>query len=76
MPEIEVSLSDDTHFQLERMIEEEFVTEEQAIEELLTAGLEAYRHEPTIDEERTGFGAQAEENLFDTGSDPGDQDSL
>ena len=69
MPEIEVSLSEDTHFQFERMVESEFVNEEQAMEELLAAGLEAYQSGPQEEEPRSGFSDDAEENLWDTTGD-------
>jgi hypothetical protein len=75
VPQIEVSLSEDTHFQFQRMVDEEFVTEEQAIEELLTAGLEAYQNGPAEEETREGYSQGAEDNLFDTSSeDPGQGD--
>ena len=55
VPTFEVELSDDTHFQLQRLIDDEFVTEEQAFEELLSAGLEAYRTEPMDEGPEEGF---------------------
>lgn len=76
MPRIEVSLSDDVHFQFERMVDEEFVNEDQAVEELLSAGLEAYNVAPEA-EDRTGYEQGAEDNLFDTdGQDPSARDTL
>jgi len=75
VPTFEVELSDDTHFQLQRLIDDEFVTEEQAFEELLSAGLEAYRTEPMDEGPEEGFSETAEENLFDTDTrgDPADE---
>ncbi|MFC6725686.1 hypothetical protein ACFQE1_15185 [Halobium palmae] len=74
MPTFEVELSDDTHFQLQRLIDDEFVTEEQAYEELITAGLEAYNVQPMEEGPEEGFSESAEENLFDTDTrgDPAD----
>lgn len=77
MPRVEVSLSDDVHFQFERMVDEEFVTEEQAVEELLTAGLEAYNAGTGTTDERTGFEEGIEGNLFNTDEgDPSGRDTL
>jgi hypothetical protein len=77
MPKIEVSLSDDVHFQFERMVDEEFVTEEQAVEELLTAGLEAYNATSGPVDDRSGFEEGIEGNLFDTDEgDPSERDTL
>ncbi|MDY6766496.1 MAG: ribbon-helix-helix protein, CopG family, partial [Candidatus Nanohaloarchaea archaeon] len=43
MPQVEVSLSDELVSELERMAEgEEFVNREEAVEQLLSAGIEAY----------------------------------
>lgn len=43
MPTVEVSLPEDVLSQLERLADEEFINEDEAVEELLTAGLDAYR---------------------------------
>lgn len=77
MPKVEVSLPEDVHFQFERMVDEEFVTEEQAVEELLSAGLEAYSTTTETDPERDGFESEVEDNVFDTDeSDPSSRDTL
>lgn len=51
MPTVEVNLPEALLAQLERLSEEEFVTEEEAIEELITAGLDAYNTGPDPVEE-------------------------
>lgn len=45
MPQIEVSLPEELVSQFERMIDEEFVNRDEAVEELLTAGIDAYTRE-------------------------------
>ncbi|KTG08420.1 hypothetical protein AUR64_19520 [Haloprofundus marisrubri] len=64
MAQIEITLPNDKQAQLDRLTEEEFLNEERAIEELLSAGLEAYRGvadqaEPEV--ERSPFAADAED---------------
>lgn len=77
MPKVEVSLPEDVHFQFERMVDEQFVTQEQAVEELLSAGLEAYSTTTGMDTEQSEFESKVEENLFDTGEeDPSGRDTL
>jgi len=51
MPTVEVNLPEALLAQLDRLTEEEFVTEEEAIEELITAGLDAYDTDPDTVEE-------------------------
>jgi hypothetical protein len=61
------------------LVDEEFVTEEQAVEELLSMGIDAYNVD-VVDDDEPGddFMEGAENNLFDTASDPGgiDDDTL
>jgi len=75
MPIVEVTLPDELLSEFEQLVDEEFVTEEQAVEELLTMGIDAYNVE-VVDESEPGddFMDGAENNLFDTASDPGDLD--
>ena len=75
MPIVEVTLPDELLSEFEQLVDEEFVTEEQAVEELLTMGIDAYNVD-TIDDSDPGddFMDGAENNLFDTASDPGDLD--
>jgi hypothetical protein len=75
MPIVEVTLPDELLSEFEQMVDEEFVTEEQAVEELLTMGIDAYNVD-VVDDSEPGddFMDGAENNLFDTASDPGDLD--
>jgi hypothetical protein len=70
-----VTLPDELLSEFEQLVDEEFVTEEQAVEELLTMGIDAYNVD-VIDDSEPGddFMDGAENNLFDTASDPGDLD--
>lgn len=45
MPQVEVSLPEDVYVQFERMAEDEFLSEEEAVSELLRLGLDAYSTE-------------------------------
>jgi len=75
MPIVEVTLPDELLSEFEQLVDEEFVTEEQAVEELLTMGIDAYNVD-VVDDSEPGddFIDGAENNLFDTASDPGDLD--
>ena len=79
MPIVEVTLPDELLSEFEQLVDEEFVTEEQAVEELLSMGIDAYNVE-VVDDSDPGddFMDGAENNLFDTASDPGglDDDTL
>ncbi|RLM53972.1 hypothetical protein DVK02_11130 [Halobellus sp. Atlit-31R] len=79
MPIVEVTLPDELLSEFEQLVDQEFVTEEQAVEELLSMGIDAYNVE-VVDESEPGddFMEGAENNLFDTASDPGglDDDTL
>ena len=79
MPFVEVTLPDELLSEFEQLVDEEFVTEEQAVEELLSMGIDAYNVD-VVDESEPGddFMDGAENNLFDTASDPGglDDDTL
>ena len=79
MPVVEVTLPDELLTEFEQLVDEEFVSEEQAVEELLSMGIDAYNVN-VVDESTPGddFMDGAENNLFDTASDPGgiDDDRL
>ena len=79
MPIVEVTLPDELLSEFEQLVDEEFVTEEQAVEELLSMGIDAYNVE-VVDDSEPGddFMDGAKNNLFDTASDPGglDDDTL
>lgn len=72
MPVVEVTLPDELLTEFEQLVDEEFVSEEQAVEELLSMGIDAYNVN-IVDESTPGddFMDGAENNLFDTASDPG-----
>jgi hypothetical protein len=68
---IEISLPNDTYAEFERLVDEEFLTRERAIEELLSMGLSAYGPAGSSDADSSapldsGFGEGAENNLWDT----------
>ncbi|MFB6110438.1 MAG: hypothetical protein ABEJ60_06140 [Halodesulfurarchaeum sp.] len=79
MPVVEVSLPDELRSEFEKLVDEEFVSEEQAAEELLRRGIDAYSTNTGDDSTRADDVLEgAENNLFDTANDPGsiDDDSL
>lgn len=47
MPQVEISIPEDVFVQFERLSEEEFLSEEEAVQELLRLGLDAYSTEDT-----------------------------
>ncbi|MUV57254.1 hypothetical protein SAMN04487947_4017 [Halogeometricum rufum] len=75
MPIVEVTLPDELLTDFENLVDEEFVSEEQAVEELLSMGIDAYNVN-VVDESTPGddFMDGAENNLFDTADDPGGLD--
>jgi hypothetical protein len=75
MPIVEVTLPDELLSEFEQLVDEEFVSQEQAVEELLSMGIDAYNVN-VVDDSEPGddFMEGAENNLFDTASDPGDID--
>jgi L-lysine 2,3-aminomutase len=79
MPIVEVTLPDELLSEFEQLVSEEFVSEEQAVEDLLTMGIDAYNVDVMDDSDPGDDIIQgAENNLFDTASDPGgiDDDRL
>jgi hypothetical protein len=72
---VEVSLPQDVHAQFERLVEEEFVTEEEAVEELLSAGLDAYTRDTTTDDPGTDMADEYADDMWDTAEDPAGPDS-
>lgn len=75
MPIVEVTLPDELLTEFEQLVDQEFVSEEQAAEELISMGIDAYNVD-IVDESTPGddFMDGAENNLFDTASDPGNID--
>ncbi|WP_336002447.1 DUF7120 family protein [Halorientalis halophila] len=71
MPTVEVSLPQDVHAQFERVVDEEFVTEEEAVEELLSAGLDAYTRDVSSDDRgATDVADEYADDMWDTAEDP------
>ncbi|ELZ88779.1 hypothetical protein C438_13771 [Haloferax denitrificans ATCC 35960] len=75
MPVVEVNLPDELLVEFEQLVDEEFISEEQAVEELLSMGMDAYGA-PVDDEDgvQSDFVQSAQNNLFDTAGDPGGLD--
>jgi len=71
MPTFEVSLPEDVYTKLERMTEEEFVSREAAVEELLAMGLDAYTRDTGEEASETDMADEFADDLFDTAEDPG-----
>lgn len=75
MPTIEVSLPTELEAEFERLADEEFLTREEAAEELLRAGLDAYS--TTVEEEEDPDYVEGFDNQFDTAAgDPDFEDEL
>lgn len=70
MPTVEVSLPQDVHAQFERLVDEEFVTREEAVEELLSAGLDAYTRDTGDDRETADMADEYADDMWDTAEDP------
>ena len=70
MPVVEVSLPEDVYAEFQRVADEEFHSEERAVEELLSLGVDAYQTSPSddVDELEERFEG-AESNLWDTADD-------
>lgn len=71
MPNVEVSLPQDVYAQFERLADEEFVTREEAVEELLSAGLDAYTRDVSgEDRGPTDLADEFADDMWDTAEDP------
>ncbi len=69
MAQVEVSLPENVQVQFERLVEEEFLSEEEAVAELLRLGLDAYNPEdstPNMEEEVMDEMSE----VFDTAGEP------
>ena len=74
MPNVEVSLPQDVYAQFERLVDEEFVTEEEAVEELLSAGLDAYTRDTSGADPGTDMADEYADDMWDTAEDPAGRD--
>jgi hypothetical protein len=63
MPTFELNLSDDVYAEFQQLADTEFVTEEQAVEELIASVVDEDPRDEMLD--------GAENNMFDTAQDPG-----
>ena len=70
MPRIDVTLPDEVLAEFEMLVDEEFISEEQAVEELLTMGIDAYRVDEAGEDIGQEFIGGVQNNLFDTAADP------
>jgi hypothetical protein len=73
VPTVEISLPQDVYAPFERMVDEEFVTEEEAVEELVSAGLDAYTRDTSSDERTPDMADEYAEDMWDTAADPAAQ---
>jgi len=71
MPTFELNLSDDVYAEFQQLADQEFVSEEQAAEDLIASGIEAYNVSVVDDDPRDEMLDGAENNMFDTAEDPG-----
>lgn len=74
VPDVEVTLPDDLYGQLQRIADEEFVNEQDAVEQLLSAGLDAYRTTESTEPAGTDLSEEFAEDMWDTAEDPGARD--
>ena len=74
MPNVEVSLPEDVYTQLERMTEEEFVSREAAVEELLSMGLDAYTRNTGEEVTETDMADEYADDMWDTAGGPNGSD--
>ncbi|MFB6169759.1 MAG: CopG family transcriptional regulator [Haloarculaceae archaeon] len=58
MAEVEVNLPDRLYSEIERLAESEFLNREEAIDELLTAGIRAYQDSANAGEEEDTMGEE------------------
>ncbi|SNR23607.1 hypothetical protein [Halorubrum vacuolatum] len=71
MPTFELNLSDDVYAEFQQLADSEFVSEEQAAEELISSGIEAYNITVVDEDPHDEMLDGAENNMFDTAQDPG-----
>lgn len=79
MPQVEVTLPDQTETEIDRLVSQgEFLNREQAIEELLAMGMSAYQpvEDETTEEEEYFTGSQRDQQDPAELGDPGDERTL
>jgi len=72
--DVELNLPDDLYAQLQRLADEEFVSEQDAIESLLAAGIDAYRPRNSDGEPGADLSEEFREEMWDTAGDPAARD--
>lgn len=77
MPVVTVDLPENVYVQFEQLAEEEFLTREEAVEELLAAGIDAYSVEEEADPVGTDLSEEFGADMWDTAEDvdPGDTEA-
>lgn len=56
MPDVELTIPEHLEMQIAQLVEQgEFVNQEEAIEELLSTGIKAYKTSGPMEDEETGF---------------------
>lgn len=70
MPEIEVTLPEEVFTEFERIADEEFVNREEAVEELLSAGVDAYTRDYSDGAGETDFAEEYADDMWDTAGEP------
>lgn len=70
MPEIEVTLPEEVYTEFERIAEEEFVNREEAVEELLSAGVNAYTQDYSGTSAEEDFAEEYADDMWDTAGEP------
>jgi len=77
VPDVTVDLPENVYVQFEQLVDEEFLTREEAVEELLAAGIDAYTTEETEDPIGTDLSEEFGSDMWDTheDTDPGMRDS-
>lgn len=73
MPEYTVTLPERVHAQFEQLAEEDFLSREEAAEEFIRAGIEAYRTGKPEESAGTDLSEEFAGDMWDTAEDPGER---
>jgi len=68
VPQIEISIPEEMVSEFERLVDDEFVNRDEAVEELLTAGIDAYTRE--YEPEEVDFAEEYADDMWDTAGGP------
>jgi hypothetical protein len=69
VPDVTVDLPENVYVQFEQLVDEEFLTREEAVEELLAAGIDAYNTEDTTEPVGTDLSEEFGSDIWDTAED-------